>query len=50
MLKENDLKQIKDEKLREAVRLELRRQERRRKLLLFLTLGIAVCCLGYFFV
>lgn len=49
MLKDSDLKKIEDEKLREAVRMELLRQERRRKLFLALTLAVAIGCLGYVF-
>ena len=42
------LEQIKDDKLKEAVRQELKRQARRRKLVTILIFLIAVGSLGYF--
>ena len=44
----NGLEQIKDDKLKEAVRQELKRQARRRKLVTILIFLIAVGSLGYF--
>ena len=42
------LEQIKDDKLKEAVRQELKRQARRRKLFTAVIFLIAIGCLGYF--